>query len=316
MAGIIALLTNPNKFFSDERSIQNTKKSILVFGASIATTALISAYYYSEKVKYYLELGDLSNIPVQILSLDYVIMSRLAYLFMASIIVLGVGRIFARVVNASHTDIKRHLNTVFYSFLVILVVNIASSPVVLSYPVQKYGIVGVSFEQVFLSNATLIGGTLDGKIDIKVNNTLIIAEKLDIKYFDRMGNAVKWSELTTEDIKTILENYKPRIILYDAKILTYGDRVFNITAEHMSFGEIKFKRTLDIERVLLNKEEIAENKSNIMIELVGAVIPFIAWIWFISVNAIGFKTIFQVSRRSAIAFGILCYIVLIILGIS
>ena len=315
MAEILKILSRPSDFFADEERINDTRTSLIIFGLAMATTSLIAAYYYSEKVIYYLELGELSNIPIQLLSVDYIIMSRLAYLFLAALIVLGVGRVFARLVNAERATVKAHLNVVFYSFLVILVMNLVSLPVILAYPVQQYGIVGASFDTVSFINASIVAEDVASGFNVSASSTLITADRMDVKYINELGQPVKWSELNSTEVKQILETRLPSVYLHNAKIFTYGDKVFNLTVSKLSFGEMKFRRTIDLERVLLNKEDIAGNRAAVTIELMGAFIPFITWIWFVAVNAIGFRAIFKVSGGKAIMFALFSFIVLVILGI-
>jgi len=315
MARVFKILVKPSEFFADEEKINDTKTSLVIFGLAMAITSLVSAYYFSEKVIYYLELGELSNIPIQLLGIDYIIMSRLAYLFLASLIILGVGRVFAKLVNAERASIKLHLNVVFFSFLVILIMGIISTPVILAYPVKQYGIVGASFESVSLLNADIAAEDMETGFKVEASSTLIIADRMDIKYLNESGYPIEWGRLNSSQIRKMLELKKPKVYLSNAKVYAYGDRVFNLTVSQLNFEEMKFRRTINLERVLLNRDEITSDAAAVALDFLGAFIPLITWVWFVAVNAVGFRVVFKVSRLKSLAFGLFAFAVLVILGI-
>ena len=66
---------------------------------------------------------------------------------------------------------------------------------------------------------------------------------------------------------------------------------------------------------MLNREEIASNKAAVAVELLDAFIPPISWLWFVAVNAAGFKAIFRTNRAKALVMAVFCFLVLTVLGI-
>ena len=228
---------------------------------------------------------------------------------------LGVGRVFARLINVERVTIKIHLNAVFFSFLVILIMNIISIPVILAYPVQQYGVVGAAFDSVSLLNADITAEDINTRFIVNASSTLVIADRMEIKYLDESGQPIEWSKLNSSQVREVLESRNPKVYLNNAKIFAYGDRIFNLSVSRLSFEEMKFRRTVNLERILLNKEEIAANRTAVTVELLGAFIPFITWIWFVAVNAAAFRSIFRVSGLKTIAFALVSFTVLVVLGI-
>jgi len=313
----IHVVTRPSTFFSSLAEKDSLRRGIVIFSLACVTTLAASAYYYMNKVRYVLALGPFSTIELQILRADYIVMSKLTYLFLAVLVLLGISRIFARLIRAREVGIKTFISAVLHSFFIILLINVASAPLLLLYPGQSYGVVGADFENVYLLNATLTGVTAEEKIPVEVRNQHVSAERMEVRYLDGSGNPVDWDAVSPQDAAKILHSSKPSVTLVDAVIAGVNiDTPTTIIVHEVSFKEMLFRRTTSIDRVLLNREELLQNPLNVVMEFIGSLISPISWLWLIMVNAVSFRTLYGSSKKAAAGVGVVVYLAFIFLGIS
>jgi len=314
---VLTILTGPSEFFSSLLERDALRRGIVVFSFACMTAALTSLFYYSTKVRFLLALGPLSSMQLEILRPDYVAMSRLAYLLLAAVILMGISRLGYRMVRGRQVGTRSFVSAILHSFFVIFVVSLASLPLLLAYPTQEYGVVGASFEDVYLFNVTMTGRTEPSKLPVELHQQVISAKKLEIRYLDQAGQPVPWGSLAPEEAETRLGDSALSIMLEEAVIPGVNDGLpVTVSVDQIGFDRIVFRQSGGIERVLLNRGEIMRNPANLVLESVGALVSPLAWLWLVVVNAVAFRTLYGSSRKAAAGFGAAVLAVLVLLGIS
>ncbi len=313
---ILDLIVRPSKFFSDLSDSDSLLKGLAVFAVAVLISAVSFLYFYANKVRTVLVLGPFSNIELPLLPPDYVTMFSLNRLFLTVLFLLGISRVAAKFMRVRYdVNIKRATNATLYTFLTLAIITAASIPLLLAYPVQTYGIVGVSVEDVYIENASLTGVGENGSV-VSIVDKPIRAQRLEVIYLDKDGNPIDWRSINPTDALEIINSSKPIMVLYDAA--TVGDvklpkRIVAESENITSLRKIVYGRLSEVQQVILGGSLLSKSAAPIVVAIV--ILTAFSRIWLVAINILAFKVMYGSSTRATLALGIFMYVVFTLFGL-
>ncbi len=198
------LLLKPRTYFTSLETHSTVKKGMAVFSLATLTQALASLYYLSSKTTYEIALGQYSVVEITLFGWDYIVMSSLTTVFVALVILLGVGRIFGRFLGRTTPSMKTFINAVFHLFIILAVVNAIFVVFAAPAPAEEYYIFGVELTDVVFHNVSLSWINTDN-VRVSMETPILYAKKANITRVHFNQSVVQSGGYTAEEINRLLD---------------------------------------------------------------------------------------------------------------
>ncbi|MEM4189942.1 MAG: hypothetical protein QXQ70_02685 [Candidatus Caldarchaeum sp.] len=239
---LLTFFSRPSRFFTSLESQPHLKKGLTVFGMAAVSQILVSIYILGYKTVYEVALGEYSMTEIKLFSPDYLVMSSLTTVFVALVMLVGVGRIMGRFFGKSTSSMKTFINAVLHLFMILAFVNAVYVALAVGAPSEKYYVFGVEFTDVVFHGAKLSWTGSDGE-KVAVEAEILYARKANVTRVYQNQTPVESSAYTAEEIKTILRTTQLHATLSQpsAPPHTLPEK---ITVESFSFTNLNVKNVV------------------------------------------------------------------------
>ena len=236
----MTLLIHPSKAKTIEGS-REIRKALIVFTLAALSQAAVAIYIYRFKTVYEIALGPYSIVELELFQLDYLLMASLTTVFIALVIIVGVGRILGRLLGKNHASMRDFLTVFLYLFTVFAMVNVAIFAASIPSAPEKYYVFGAQFSDVIFRNATLTW--VDGDIARTIETELLYAKRANVTRVLSDGKMVETGAYTADEIQRIIAESVLTVSLQNPSAPPYNlpDK---ITLEDFVFRDIAPRNTL------------------------------------------------------------------------
>lgn len=236
----LTLLIHPSKAKTIEGS-REIRKALIVFTLAALSQAAVAIYIYRFKTVYEIALGPYSIVELELFQLDYLLMASLTTVFIALVIIVGVGRILGRLLGKNHASMRDFLTVFLYLFTVFAMVNVAIFAASIPSAPEKYYVFGAQFSDVIFRNATLTW--VDGDIARTIETELLYAKRANVTRVLSDGKMVETGAYTADEIQRIIAESVLTVSLQNPSAPPYNlpDK---ITLEDFVFRDIAPRNTL------------------------------------------------------------------------
>ncbi|MEM1943225.1 MAG: hypothetical protein QXO30_04840 [Candidatus Caldarchaeum sp.] len=235
----LTLLVKPHQFFSLLESVSSIRKGLTIFTAAAITQILAGLVFLSFKTVYEVGLEAYSLVEIRLFRWDYVVMSSLTTVFVAVVVLVGVGRILGRLFGRQAPSMKTFINAVFHVFLILAVVNSAYVVLASASPPEKYYIFGVELTDVVFYNVSL-GYTDTAGEKVLVENSILYAKQANISRVYADTKPVRTGAFTAEEVSRIMAETELRAVLYKPSSPPYT-MPETVEASSLNFDDVEAK---------------------------------------------------------------------------
>ena len=211
MAGITTLFTNPTAFYKSLETSDKLKRGLAILFLSVLTSIALSSLYYGWKVSYEIYLTNPIPLALPSLKIDYLIMSNLTSIFITAVILLGVGRIAARLTRTRHVGLKSFMSAVFHGFILLALVNTASAPAILYAPNEVVYVVGAELENVVFFNVTVDGVVRPSGEAVRISRDVLKVTHVDVGRFWADGTRVVSDYVNSRQLEELISSTTPLV---------------------------------------------------------------------------------------------------------
>ncbi|GBC68842.1 hypothetical protein HRbin01_00528 [archaeon HR01] len=212
MAGISKLLQNPPMFYKSLESDDRIRRGILVLALATSSSIILSLIYYQVKTVYEIFLPSPISLDLNVLHTDFLIMSNLTAIFITSVVLIGVGRLAAKIVRGKDVSLKAFVSAIFHSFFLLFILNVVSAPLILAAPSEKVYVIGAELENVVFFNITLTGYTPSGEM-VNITRDVLTVSRLDVERAATDGTRISSSLVDRKRFEEIIQGSASNITM-------------------------------------------------------------------------------------------------------
>ncbi|MEM4354463.1 MAG: hypothetical protein QW470_06925 [Candidatus Caldarchaeum sp.] len=240
--GLLTFFSHPSRFFTSLESQLNVKKGLTIFSIAAVSQILVSLYIVSYKTVYEVALGEYSMAEIRLFSPDYLVMSSLTTVFVALVMLVGVGRIMGRLFGKSSASMKTFINAVLHLFIILAIVNIVYVAFAAGAPSERYYVFGVEFTDVVFHGAKLVWtGSEGGKTGVEAD--ILYAKKADVARVHQNQTPVASGVYTAEEITSLLRTTQLKATLTQPSAPPHA-LPEKIAVESLSFTSLNAKNVV------------------------------------------------------------------------
>ncbi|MEM0348714.1 MAG: hypothetical protein QXD24_00820 [Candidatus Caldarchaeum sp.] len=236
----VTLLLHPSKAKTIDGS-REIRKALIVFALAALSQAAVAIYIYRFKTVYEIALGPYSIVELELFQPDYLLMASLTTVFIALVIIVGVGRILGRLLGRNHASMRDFLTVFLYLFTVFAIINVVIFGASIPSAPEKYYVFGAQFSDVIFRNATLTW--VDGDIARTIEAELLYAKRANVTRMLSDGKMVETGGYTAEEIQRIISESVLTVSLQNPAAPPYS-LPESITLEDFVFQDITPRNTL------------------------------------------------------------------------
>lgn len=206
----LTFFTNPVRFFARIGERGSVRKGLAVLAVS-AFSQILASFIYSQRVVYDTVLGPYSLAEINLFRPDYLVMSSLTTVFVALVIVVGLGRISGRLLGKQNVSMKVFITASMNLLAILALANLAYAGLALQSPSETYYVLGAEFRDVLFYNVSLrwAGGDMSGSLEADV----LYAKEAYIERVSADDMPIQGGGYTVEEINRILTASRLRAVL-------------------------------------------------------------------------------------------------------
>jgi len=303
MVGILTFFTNPTAFYRSLETSDRLKRGMAILSLSILTSIGLSFLYYGWKVSYEIFLPNPIPLELPTLKIDYLIMSNLTSIFITAVILLGVGRIAARLTRARHVGLKSYMSAIFHGFILLALVNTASAPAILYAPNEVVYVVGAEMENVAFFNVTVDGVVRPSGEAVHISRDVLTVSHVDVGRFWANGTRVVSNYVNSRQLAEVLNSTTPFVRF--SGVMGHEAEISEMDVRNIVFDHYITRRTVLGEVLVLSETAIINSVSGINS------IRNIVWRALLAISmAWSLRALHNVSKKTAVIVTVLTYLIL------
>ena len=206
----LTLMLHPARFFNQVRSGGYTRKGLAVFTAA-ALSQVLASIVYGGRVVYEVALGPYSLARVDVFRPDFLVMSSLTTVFVALVVLVGVGRILGRFLGHVTVPMRVFITATMYLFTIMALINIAYTGLAYTSPSETYYVLGAEFRDVVFYDARLKWSNESVANEIEAG--VLYAREASVERVYPNGSSVKSGGYTARELDNILKSTSLRAVL-------------------------------------------------------------------------------------------------------
>jgi hypothetical protein len=206
----LTLMLHPARFFNQVGLGGYTRRGLAVFTAT-ALTQVLASIVYSSKVVYEVALGPYSLARIDLFRPDYLVMSSLTTVFVALVVLVGVGRILGRFLGGTTVPMRVFITATMYLFTIMALVNIVYMGLAYTSPSETYYVMGAEFRDVVFHDARLRWSNESVVNEVEAGVLYAREASVERVYFN--GSSVKSGGYTARELDNILKSTSLRAVL-------------------------------------------------------------------------------------------------------
>ncbi|MEM3096294.1 MAG: hypothetical protein QW756_03415 [Nitrososphaerota archaeon] len=305
MTGIHTMLTSPIAFYKSLENVDSLRRGVAILSIATVSSIGLSLLYYRWKVMYEIFLPNPIVLNLPVFSTDYLIMSNLTSIFITAVILIGVGRLAARITRSRQVGLKNFISAVFHCFLLLTIVNTASAPFILQAPNEVVYVVGAEMENVVFFNVTATGVAATSGDVIEVREEVMSVSHVDVERVRADGSRITSAYVTERELEELIDS--TRSVIRFSDVTAQGLIVDKMEILRLEFGDYVVRRTALGEVLVVSGGDGPYIASLSGINTVRNIIWRALLALFL---ALSLRALHQVSRKTAAAVLVVTYLIL------
>jgi len=300
MVNPFTMIIRPIRFFEALEEHPDVRTGLAVFTFAALSQVVAAVSFFNFKTVYEVVLEEYSVVELRLFGLDYLIMSGMTTVFIALVVLVGVGRILGRFLGGKTPSMRVFITAALHIFLVFAVVNAGFTALAAAAPSEKYYVFGVEFNDIIFRNATLTWVDENGAKNTTVSE-LVYARKANVtRVFPNMST-VKSGAYTPSQLAEIISKTRLRAYLSQVSAPPFN-LSSTIMVEEISFSEISARNV-----VLTSVAVVKGGLGDVLIQL--ALARNILWRILLSVYlGLCVKTLHSTSKKASLLIMIVSYL--------
>lgn len=280
-------------------------RGLAIIVITLLIVSYVTSYVLNEKVEMVYRLEGFEKLPPVIPDFESIVTARGIQLGITLAIILIV---ILLVVMFKGEDLKlvKLLTLVAHSLIIVILFTLLQLPFIWQIPKVSYMIVNADFENVTFTEATLVGITPEGSMNI----TSPIIRAAYARVYRAYPNLTlpDWSMVMPEDVEEVIDNTRTYMNLTGVRWFSGG---VEFTSESLdlcvgNWSAVKYQDTLS--RLPVRSQRAGFN------EMMLSILSMLSNVGLVVYNSIGFKKIYNASMKLTIFVGVLLFILLLFFG--
>jgi len=303
MADILKIFTNPTVFYRSFETSDRLKRGVAILFLTILTSIILSLLYFRWKVSYEILLPNPIPLEMPSLQLDYLIMSNLTSIFITAVILLGIGRLVARLTKAKHVGLKNFISAIFHAFLLLAVINIASAPAIIISPNETIYVVGAEMEDVVFFNVTVEGVVRPSGEQVRLSSDVLTVSHIDVRRVGADGSQVASAYVNSQQLAEVLKS--TTTLLRFSGVAGRGVEIEEMEVTNVGFGDYVSRRTILGEVLVVGENPFIYSISgiNIFRNIIWRILLAVSMAWSL-------RVLHNISRKVTITTMVVTYLIL------
>ena len=282
-------------------------RGLTIFIISALLLGLFSAYILYNKLDLRFGLRGFEYVQPPLPTFQQIMFSRLIQVIMAF---GAIALVMISMLSLSGMEWKfiSLITLILHSFIILMIFTVIQFPIVFNLPKASYMVVDARLENVTFYNATLLGISPEGPIEIS-SETINVDHAKVYRCFPNQ-TIPRWPSLKTlSDVERTINQTETYMNLSSIRWMERGveRKLENLSVSRWSWDKVIFSSSIPEQYVRMNSE------IGFLEQLVGLLSP-ITSAAIATYNAIGFEKLYQVGKLYAILTGILIFMVLLVIG--
>ncbi|MCD6126535.1 MAG: hypothetical protein J7J19_06030 [Thaumarchaeota archaeon] len=283
-------------------------RGLAIFIVSAILLGSYSTYVLYNKLDLRFGLRGFEYVQPPLPTFQQIMFSRVIQVIMA-LGVIALVMILMLFLRGMEWKLISLITLILHSFIILIIFTAIQFPIVFNMPKASFMIVDARFENVTFYNATLLGVSPEGPIEISSETVNVSYAKVYRGFPNK--TIPEWFRLTTrDDVERIINQTKTYMNLSSVKWVERGvERTLEkLSALSWSWDKVVFSSGIPEQYVRMNHE------IGFLEQLMGLLSP-ISWAVIAAYNAIGFRKLYQAGKIHSTLTGILIFVILLMIGV-
>ena len=306
----IGIIIKPRKTIDDIKEKNGYIGGLIILISTMIINIFWKTYLGSNKIT----LSNPLMIPIPnfiLSSLDIqTLITNTLIMFLISLgIFIGLFWLLAQIMKESEVSIIKFLNSILYSFTILLIGGLILISIVFAFPILNF-----SFEKAIGINASIYNASMQG---VFIEPIII---KGDLKVINLLNSTIMYSKEVNAEL---LNASRGLVALYNASMKNVN--IGNYYIEEINASKI-FLNNLNMSNFdmqyqyfdfpLSNEEELSSIPWFQALNFIYFYLPKILWVWISILGALCLNRIYLVSRNKSIISALLVIFIMLLTGLA